>query len=132
MAFPNTYVNDTGKAIEALSTLSSFRPETTVLIYDDLDLPFGKVRVRRFGSAAGHRGIMSIFQAAGTTHFPRIRIGIGRPNSKEEIQRYVLSPFSAEERKHLPALVDLVFQIALAFWWQDDDVYRTFTYLPPG
>ncbi|MEO2083112.1 MAG: aminoacyl-tRNA hydrolase, partial [Desulfurobacteriaceae bacterium] len=64
---------------------------------DDLDLPLGKLRLRLKGSSGGHRGVLSIERALGTKDFPRLRVGIGRPERKEEVVDYVLSPFKEEE-----------------------------------
>lgn len=98
LAKPQTYMNLSGNAV--LNILRDFKlvPEEILVIYDDLDLPFGTVKLRKSGSSGGHRGINSIIQKIKTENFPRLRVGIGRPVNREDVSDYVLSPFKGEER----------------------------------
>lgn len=97
---PATYMNESGGAVARF--LGEFErhaltPADLILVYDDIDLPVGKVRVRLKGSHGGHKGVQSIIEALGTQAIRRIRVGIGRPSSKEEVVDYVLSRFAPEE-----------------------------------
>jgi PTH1 family peptidyl-tRNA hydrolase len=102
---PLTYMNRSGEAVAQFARFFKVEPSQILVIYDDLDLPLGKLRLRLRGSSAGHRGVQSIIDALSTQEFPRLRVGIGRPERKEEVINYVLSPFTEEEFKVLePAL----------------------------
>jgi PTH1 family peptidyl-tRNA hydrolase len=108
LAKPTTYMNRSGDA--ALALRASF-PEIPLsrwlVVADDLDLPFGKLRVRAEGGAGGHNGLRSLMDALGGGEFPRLRLGIGRPleTSREDVVDWVLEPFEEEEWTHVPAIV---------------------------
>lgn len=94
---PQTFMNRSGIAVKALLDEYRGRPEDLLVVYDDLDLPLGRVRIRRRGSAAGHRGLGSILENLSTSSFARVRIGIGRPPDGIDAVDHVLSPFDAQE-----------------------------------
>ena len=81
------------------------KPSEILVIYDDIDLPVGRMRLRKNGGSAGHNGMKSIIEALGTENFPRLRIGIGTDGSKRDPD-YVLGRFSGEERETYEALLD--------------------------
>jgi PTH1 family peptidyl-tRNA hydrolase len=87
--------------------------EEIVVIHDDLDLPFGTVRIKRGGGHGGHNGLKSIDQHVGKNYI-RIRIGIGKPEHKGEVASYVLSDFTQEEQQELPALIEHCAKASLA------------------
>ena len=95
---PQTYMNNSGIAVKNILEDYSLSPEEILVIYDDLDLPLGTIRLRKSGSSGGHRGIKSIIENIKTENFPRLKIGIGRPERKEQVVDYVLSPFSKDEK----------------------------------
>ncbi len=96
---PLTYMNHSGEAVRELVHWYKLQPEDLLVIYDDLDLPAGKVRLRAKGSAGGHNGLDNIICHLHTNQFPRLRIGIGRPtNHRVETINYVLGIPPAEER----------------------------------
>jgi len=100
---PQTYMNLSGQAVSALRNWYKIDPARELLvIYDDLDLPFARVRIRERGSAGTHNGMRSIVAQLGTTEFPRLRIGIGQPPGKMDTADYVLSRFTPEEEAVLP------------------------------
>ena len=105
---PQTYMNLSGEAVRAFMDYYKADPADLILLYDDLDLPFGRLRLRHQGSAGGHNGVKSVIQHLGTERFDRIRIGISRPPEGVDPADYVLSPFSQEESRHLDALLELV------------------------
>jgi len=94
---PQTYMNNSGVAVRNLLDEYNFSPEEILVVYDDLDLPLGTIRLRKSGSSGGHRGVKSIIENIKTENFPRLKIGIGRPERKEQVADYVLSPFNRNE-----------------------------------
>lgn len=95
---PQTYMNLSGKAVRAVVDFFGLDVEKDVLVvYDDLDLPVGKIRLRQKGGHGGHNGIRSIIDHVGTNKFKRLRFGIGRPLDAKPIVDYVLQPFSKEQ-----------------------------------
>lgn len=98
LARPQTYVNVSGTAVADLRRRHRIRPDHLLIVLDDLDLPLGTARVREKGSHGGHNGLRSIIDALGTTEFPRIRIGIGRPPVGSDPAEFVLERPAPEER----------------------------------
>jgi PTH1 family peptidyl-tRNA hydrolase len=103
LAKPQTMMNLSGLAAKALRAKYDVPLERTLVIHDDLDHPFGRLRIRKGGSSAGNHGIDSVIGSFGTQDFIRFRVGIGRPPGNGV--DYVLSPFTAEEKTQLPAIV---------------------------
>ncbi len=101
LAKPQTYMNRSGDAVRALMRSFRLTPEDLVVVYDDLDLPFGRIRIRTKGSAGGHRGIASIMESVAGAPFCRLRVGIGRPPEGMDSADYVLEPFSPQESSEL-------------------------------
>jgi len=95
---PQTYMNNSGVAVKNLLEDYNLKPEEILVIYDDLDLPLGTIRLRKKGSSGGHKGIQSIIENIKTENFPRLKIGIGRPERKDQVVDYVLSEFSKDEK----------------------------------
>lgn len=99
VALPQTFMNNSGQAVARLAAHYDVAPSDIVVVCDDLDLPLGKLRIRRRGSAGGHRGLQSIIDALDTYEFPRVRIGIGpRPRRMAAVD-FVLSAFAPREAK---------------------------------
>lgn len=99
---PQSFMNLSGEPVRALAAWYRTPPEGILVISDDMDLPFGKLRMRAFGGHGGHNGMRSIIEAIGEG-FPRLRVGVGRP--QYESIEHVLSPFADGEREHLPTVV---------------------------
>jgi PTH1 family peptidyl-tRNA hydrolase len=103
LARPGTFMNLSGKSVACLVNKHHISLGDLLVIYDDLDLPLGKVRLRQSGSSGGHKGMNSIISALGSEAFPRIKVGIGRPQtdrqslSEDAIVNYVLTDFSPQE-----------------------------------
>ncbi|PSF31426.1 aminoacyl-tRNA hydrolase [Aphanothece hegewaldii CCALA 016] len=93
---PTTYMNRSGQAVQAVLDWYKLSPESVLVIYDDMDLPLGKLRLRLSGSAGGHNGMKSIISHLNSQNFPRLRIGIGKDQQKETIS-HVLGKFSPQE-----------------------------------
>ncbi|MCX7973056.1 MAG: aminoacyl-tRNA hydrolase [Candidatus Aminicenantes bacterium] len=105
LALPQTYMNRSGEAVILLMTQLKLPLTNLLVIYDDLDLPLGKIRIRKTGGPGTHRGMQSVVTALGGNAFPRIRIGIGPLPEKAEAAAYVLEPFSeAEKVRLIPSL----------------------------
>ncbi|MBX6352666.1 MAG: aminoacyl-tRNA hydrolase [Thermoflavifilum sp.] len=98
---PQTFMNLSGEAVrEFLASYREVDPATDlIVIYDDMDFPLGTVRLRVKGSAGGHNGMKSVISCVGTEAFPRVRIGIGRPQPGMDVIRHVLSPFDPAEQQ---------------------------------
>lgn len=101
---PLTYMNNSGEAVGALARFYKIAPTEVLIVYDDMDLPLGKLRLREGGSAGGHNGMRSIIQHLSTTAFPRLRVGIGRP--EHQAINHVLSRFAKDELPVVAAAVD--------------------------
>ena len=98
---PQTYMNDSGRAVGALCRWYKLNPEDLTVVHDDMDLPLGTVRLRQKGGSGGHNGIKSIIAHLGSENFARIRLGIGHPTGQPAVIDYVLSPFSSEDEKKI-------------------------------
>ena len=97
LAKPMTYMNESGKAIKALLSAFNLSPEQILVTHDDIDLPLGKIKTKLKGGDGGQLGIRSTIETLQTREFYRVRIGVDRPEDREDIVDYVLSPFTEEE-----------------------------------
>jgi PTH1 family peptidyl-tRNA hydrolase len=97
LAIPQTFMNESGRAVAPLAHFYQVPTENLLVIYDDLDLPLGSLRLRPDGGSGGHRGMRSIITYLGTQSFPRLRIGIGRPLGQMDPADYVLQNFTPDE-----------------------------------
>ena len=97
IAKPITYMNESGKAAKSLLSAFNISPKHMLVIHDDIDLPLGKIKKKFNGGDGGQRGIRSTIQSMRTGEFGRVRVGIGRPEDKDDIVDYVLSPFDQED-----------------------------------
>ena len=111
MMKPTTYMNRSGIALRDLPEGFSCDSGDLLVVYDDVAIPFGKMRLRKKGSAGGHNGIMSILVSLGTFEVPRLRIGIGNERAQGELSEFVLSEFTEEEKEKLPALFDKAIEV---------------------
>ena len=108
---PTTYMNKSGESVLTVSNFYQIDSEDVLIIYDDVDLPYGKIRLAINGVSAGHHGIDSIIESLSTIDFGRLRAGIGRPKAKDvkekkqEVADYVLDVFDKEEAKKLPEVL---------------------------
>jgi len=100
LVIPQTFMNENGKVVSEIMDELRISPENFVIIYDDLDIPVGEIRVRKEGGPGTHRGMNSIVRELESTKFPRIRLGIGSSLSENDVTSFVLSSFNKEE-KHL-------------------------------
>lgn len=105
VAVLTTYMNESGQAVRPLLDYYKASPATLVAVHDELDLPFGTVRIKAGGGDNGHNGLRSITQSLKTPDYLRVRIGIGRPLGRQSAADFVLSDFTAAERAELPELL---------------------------
>lgn len=110
---PETYMNLSGTAVAPLLRWAVLEPDRCMVVYDDIDLPFGALRIRPHGGAGGHNGMRSIVECLGTDRFPRLRVGIGRPRT--DAARHVLEPFTPREREEMDVVVAQAAE-AVHFW----------------
>ena len=101
---PQSYMNLSGRPVQSIATFYKVPPQRILVVVDDLDLPFGTLRMRASGSSGGHNGLKSLIEVFGQD-FPRLRIGIGRGQDSDAIDR-VLGNFSASEAHDIPVIVD--------------------------
>lgn len=106
LARPRGYMNEVGGPVKALAAFYRIDPARVIAIHDELDLPFGGLRIKLGGGDNGHNGLRSLRGSLGTGDFYRVRCGIGRPPGRQEVSDFVLSNYAAGERKELPFLVD--------------------------
>jgi len=106
LAKPQTFMNDSGRAVGALINFYKIPQQRMLVIFDDLDLPYGSVRLRAEGGAGGHNGMRSIIQHLGSNQFPRLRIGIGRPPGRMNPAAFVLQDFGREEQAEFDSISD--------------------------
>jgi PTH1 family peptidyl-tRNA hydrolase len=118
LAKPRTYMNASGDAVKLLAASFSLTAHQLIIIHDDLDLPFGRIRIKEKGGNGGHKGIQSIIHAIGSGDFLRIKVGIGRPPGGMDAADYVLQPFDRTERQSLGE-VTAVAQEALELLLQE-------------
>jgi peptidyl-tRNA hydrolase, PTH1 family len=124
LARPGTFVNLSGQSVSCLVHKHNIPLSDLLVIYDDLDLPLGKIRLRHGGSSGGHKGMNSIISALGSEDFPRIRVGIGRPQAEEQslsedaIVNYVLSDFSPQEEATIKPVIAKVAEAIDCFLTQ--------------
>ena len=119
MVKPTTSMNESGNAVLALKDKYNFSPSEMLVIYDDLDLPFGSVRIRENGGAGGHHGMESIIYNLRTEDFPRIRLGIDSAGRGSDDVEFVLSRFSEDKIEDIRNMVDYAADGALEFIYSD-------------
>lgn len=103
---PRSYMNESGRQVAALVKFYSVPPASLIVIHDELDIEFGRIRLKFGGGVAGHNGLRSVASALGTNDFQRVRIGIGRPPSRKDPAAFVLENFSAAERPDVPLICE--------------------------
>lgn len=121
---PQTFMNLSGESIQPWVDYYDLTGEDIVVIYDDMDLPVGKIRLRVQGSAGGHNGMKSIIEQLGTKEFNRIRVGIGRPFPKQTVISHVLSQFPKERVEDIKEAI-LKVEDAINYWFNSHTFQET-------
>ena len=119
LAKPQTYMNLSGQAVKALMKFYKIPLDNLLVVYDDVDLPFGRIRIRTSGGSGGQKGMQSIMDQLATQEIPRMRVGIGRPPGSKNAAAYVLKDFSGEDADFLPSILDRGVQAILTYIGED-------------
>jgi PTH1 family peptidyl-tRNA hydrolase len=106
LARPRSYMNESGRQLGPLAKFYSVPPGDIIVIHDDLDLDFGRIRLKLGGGEGGHNGLRSIATVLGSKYFQRVRIGVGRPPGRKDPAAFVLEPFAAGQRGEVPAVCE--------------------------
>ena len=106
LAKPRVYMNESGRQVGPLANFYSVAPADVVIVHDELDIDFGRIRLKFGGGAAGHNGLRSVSSALGTGDFHRVRVGIGRPPGNKSGAAFVLEPFNSRERPELGVICE--------------------------
>jgi PTH1 family peptidyl-tRNA hydrolase len=115
LAKPQTYMNDSGIGVGSLVKFYKIPLNQLLVAHDDVDLPFGTLRLRPGGGSAGQKGVASIQERLGTQELPRLRVGVGRPPGSKLAAAYVLQNFTRDENEFLPSVLDRAADAALTF-----------------
>ncbi|GAB7190197.1 aminoacyl-tRNA hydrolase [Kineococcus sp. NUM-3379] len=105
LAAPTSYMNVSGGQVSGLARYYGVEPGALVVVHDELDIPFARVRLKQGGGEGGHNGLRSISTSTGSKDYVRVRVGVGRPPGRQDPADFVLKDFSAAERKELPLLL---------------------------
>ncbi|OPY91425.1 MAG: Peptidyl-tRNA hydrolase [Syntrophus sp. PtaU1.Bin208] len=105
LAKPQTFMNLSGRSVRRLADFFKIVVEDVLVVHDDLDLPFGTIRLKAGGGQGGHKGLISIHESLGGPDFQRVRLGIGKPAQRWSIEQYVLKPFTDSESHLLPVIL---------------------------
>lgn len=105
---PQSFMNRSGIPVRRISQFFDVEISDIVVVYDDIDLPFGRIRIRQKGGHGGHNGIRSLIEQLGTKDFPRVRVGIGRPEGEHDVTGHVLGRFSKDEKDAWVRIVEKV------------------------
>ena len=106
LAKPRVYMNESGRQVGPLANFYSVAPADVVVLHDELDIDFGRIRLKLGGGEGGHNGLRSVAAALGTKDFQRVRIGVGRPPGRKDPAAYVLEAFSTVERPEVPTICE--------------------------
>ena len=118
LAQPQAFMNESGRAVALLARFYKVQPDCLLVVYDDLDLPRGAVRLRPEGGSGGHKGMRSIIEHLGSRDFSRLRIGIGRPPGRMDPAAYVLQDFSIEEEPQVEETLERAV-VAIEIWLRE-------------
>ena len=129
LAKPLTFMNLSGAAVAALARYYDVAPADLLIVFDDVDLPFGRIRARAVGSAGTHNGLRSVVQSLGTTEFPRLRVGVGRGDARRDLADHVLSKFERDETAALESVIARAADAAEMF--AADDILKVMNVYNP-
>lgn len=118
LASPNTFMNDSGRAVGSLRSYYKVDSEDLLVLHDDIDLAFGRLRLQKAGGSGGHNGIRSLEQHLGTKDFWRLKLGVGRPPGNQDPAQHVLKRFTKAERSEVDLMVDDAADVAMR-WLED-------------
>jgi PTH1 family peptidyl-tRNA hydrolase len=119
LAKPQTYMNLSGQSVQGLVHFYKIPLTNLMVLSDDLDIPFGTIRIRAAGGPGGQRGLSSVIESLGTKDFPRLRLGIGRPPGRMDPANFILQNFSRDEMKSISEILDAGADAVLEFVSKD-------------
>ena len=129
---PETFMNLSGRCVAQALRYLPAEPSDLIVVFDEMDIPAGKLRLRKAGGHGGHRGIRSVIESVGTSEFPRIRVGIGRPRGGRDAIAHVLSKASAAERRRFEETVEFGAEALEAILSEGIDIaMNRYNALPP-
>lgn len=123
---PTTYMNLSGESVQQWCNFYKIAPKDLFVIYDDMDLPIGKIRVRKQGGHGGHNGVRNIIDHLGTKKFNRLKVGIGRPYPNQSVTQHVLSSFAREDEAEIQAAIEQAAD-ACKDWIEGDTIEDVMT-----
>ena len=112
-AQPQAYMNRSGPPVLRLMSYYGISSRNLLIIHDDIDIPFGRIKIKEKGGHGGHNGVKSLMEALGTGDFPRVRVGVGRPESGGDVVQHVLEPFGTGEEAKLDGILDRAAEAAV-------------------
>lgn len=115
---PNAYMNESGPSVRAAAVYFRIAPEEILVVHDDIDMPFDRMRLQIGGGSGGHNGIRSLEKSLGTREFARLKVGVGRPPASIDPADFVLRRFSKAERPKIDLMVEAAADVVLL--WRDD------------
>lgn len=115
---PTTFMNESGQSVSSALSYHKIGPDDLLVVHDDIDLPFGRLRLQVAGGSGGHNGIRSLERSLGTKDFSRLKVGVGRPPGSMDPADYVLRPFSKSERSEVEMMVEDAADVVEA-WCED-------------
>ena len=118
LASPNTFMNDSGRAVGSLRSYYKAETEDMLVLHDDIDLAFGRLRLQQAGGSGGHNGIRSLERHLGTKDFWRLKLGVGRPPGNQDPAQHVLKRFTKDERSEVDLMVDDAADVVMR-WLED-------------
>lgn len=117
---PFTFMNDSGRVIRSALDYYKLQPTDLLVVHDDIDLPFGRLRLQVAGGSGGHNGVRSLERALGTKDFSRLKLGVGRPPGSQDPADFVLRPFSKTERPEVDLIIEDAADV-VERWLEDRD-----------
>ena len=118
LASPNTFMNDSGRAVGSLRSYYKVDPEDLLVLHDDIDLAFGRLRLQKAGGSGGHNGIRSLESHLGTKDFWRLKLGVGRPPGNQDPAAHVLKRFTKDERAEVDLMIEDAADVVMR-WLED-------------
>ena len=118
LASPNTFMNDSGRAVGSLRSYYKVEPEDLLVLHDDIDLAFGRLRLQKAGGSGGHNGIRSLESHLGTKDFWRLKLGVGRPPGNQDPAAHVLKRFTKDERAEVDLMIEDAADVVMR-WLED-------------
>jgi len=112
LAKPQSFMNNSGQDVRSVLAYFKIPTDRLIVVHDDMDIPFGEIKVKMGGGSAGHKGVQSVMDCLSEPDFYRVRCGVGRPPGRMDAADYVLRDFTAAERQELPAVVDYAADLA--------------------